>query len=142
MEDDDSSPSPLGTARRLRLPERVHPRPPAPAQHPVPGARCVRPGEAQGNFALESAIDELAYALGIDPLELRLRNYAEIHPQLGLPWSSKALRECFEVGAERFGWSARDPEPRLDARRPTGCVGYGVAGVSYPWYAGAAARPG
>ena len=65
---------------------------------PCPGSMRA-PGEAQGGFALESAIDELSYALGIDPLKLRLRNYADIHPQLGLPWSSKALRECYEVGA-------------------------------------------
>ena len=80
---------------------------------PCPGSMRA-PGEAQGGFALESAIDELSYALGIDPLLLRLRNYAEIHPQLGLPWSSKALRECFAVGAERFGWSDRDPARGID----------------------------
>lgn len=91
------------------------------------------PGEAQGNFALESAIDELSYTLGIDPLELRLRNYAEIHPQLGLPWSSKALRECYEVGAERFGWSRRLPEPG-SMRDGDWLIGYGLAGVSFFWF--------
>ncbi|GII90720.1 xanthine dehydrogenase family protein molybdopterin-binding subunit [Sinosporangium siamense] len=91
------------------------------------------PGEAQGNFALESAMDELAYALGIDPLELRLRNYAEEHPGLGLPWSSKALRECYEVGAERFGWSRRDPEPG-SMRDGDQLIGYGMAGVSFFWF--------
>src|SRR5207244_13086886 len=59
---------------------------------------------------LESALDELSYALGIDPIELRLRNYAEVHPGSGRPWSSKALRECYRVGAERFGWARRTPE--------------------------------
>jgi xanthine dehydrogenase YagR molybdenum-binding subunit len=53
------------------------------------------PGAAQGNFPLECALDELAYAIGMDPLELRLRNLAETHPQSGLPWSSNALRECY-----------------------------------------------
>jgi xanthine dehydrogenase YagR molybdenum-binding subunit len=98
---------------------------------PCPGSMRA-PGEAQGSFALESAIDELAYALGIDPLRLRLRNYAEMHPQLGLPWSSKALRECYEVGAERFGWFDRDPEvgSMTDGRWR---VGMGVAGIGWLW---------
>jgi xanthine dehydrogenase YagR molybdenum-binding subunit len=99
---------------------------------PCPGSMRA-PGEAQGGFALESALDELSYALAIDPLELRLRNYADIHPQLELPWSSKALRECYAVGAERFGWDRRDPAPAsmTDGRWQ---VGYGLAGVSYLWW--------
>jgi CO/xanthine dehydrogenase Mo-binding subunit len=91
------------------------------------------PGEAQGNFALESALDELAYAIGMDPLELRLRNYAEYQQQLGLPWSSKAQRACFEQGAERFGWPARNPRPR-SMRDGNWLVGYGMAGVSFFWF--------
>ena len=99
---------------------------------PCPGSMRA-PGHAQGSFALESALDELAYELRMDPLELRLRNYAGTHPQLGLPWSSKALRECCAVGAERFGWAARDPRvaSMTDGRWQ---VGYGLAGVSYPWW--------
>jgi CO/xanthine dehydrogenase Mo-binding subunit len=99
---------------------------------PCPGSMRA-PGHAQGSFALESAIDELSYTLGIDPLQLRLRNYAETHPRLGLPWSSKALRECYAVGAERFGWDARDPHvsSMQDGRWQ---VGYGLAGVSYLWW--------
>ncbi len=91
------------------------------------------PTEAPGNFALESAIDELSYKLGMDPLELRLRNYAEVQPQSGLPWSSKALRECYAVGAERFGWSQRDPEV-ASMRDGHWQVGYGMAGLSYNWW--------
>ncbi|MEO3747074.1 xanthine dehydrogenase family protein molybdopterin-binding subunit [Plantactinospora sp. B5E13] len=99
---------------------------------PCPGSMRA-PGEAQGNFGLESAIDELAHRLGMDPLELRLRNYAEVQPQYGLPWSSKALRECYTVGADRFGWSRRDP--RIGAMRDGRWrVGYGMAGVSYLWW--------
>jgi CO/xanthine dehydrogenase Mo-binding subunit len=99
---------------------------------PCPGSMRA-PGEGEGLFALESAIDELAYALRIDPLEMRLVNYAETHPQYGLPWSSKALRECFAVGAERFGWADRDPRPgsMSDGRWQ---IGLGVAGVSYLWW--------
>jgi CO/xanthine dehydrogenase Mo-binding subunit len=91
------------------------------------------PGKAQGSFALESALDELSYALGMDPVELRLRNDADVHPTLGLPWTSRALRECYEVGARRFGWSNRNPEPR-STRDGHWLVGYGMAGVSYPWF--------
>lgn len=99
---------------------------------PVPTSMRA-PGQAQGNFALESAVDELAYAIGMDPLELRLRNYAEDQPQLQLPWSSKALRDCFRQGAERFGWSARDPRPG-SMRDGNWLVGYGMAGVSFFWF--------
>ena len=99
---------------------------------PVPTSMRA-PGQAQGNFALESALDELSYAVGVDPLEMRLRNYAEIQPQLGLPWSSKALRACLEQGAERFGWQARDPRPR-SMQDGNWLVGYGMAGVSFFWF--------
>jgi xanthine dehydrogenase YagR molybdenum-binding subunit len=95
-----------------------------------PVAHMRAPGEAEGNFAVESILDELSYALGIDPIELRLRNYAEVHPQTGLAWSSKALRECYQVGAERFGWSRRNPEPG-SMREGRWLVGYGMAGVTY-----------
>ena len=89
------------------------------------------PGESTGSFALESAMDELAVALGMDPVELRLKNYAERDPESGKPWSSKSLRECYRVGAERFGWSKRSPKPRSmqDGRW---LVGYGVATATYP----------
>jgi CO/xanthine dehydrogenase Mo-binding subunit len=100
----------------------------------IPPTGSMRaPGEAQGNFALESAMDELACDLGLDPVELRLRNYAEDHPGLGLPWSSKALRACYEQGAERFGWWRRRPEPGL-VRDGDFLVGYGMAGVSFFWW--------
>jgi xanthine dehydrogenase YagR molybdenum-binding subunit len=100
----------------------------------IPPPTSMRaPGQAQGNFALESALDELSYAVGIDPLELRLRNYAEVQPQLGLPWSSKALRACLEQGAERFGWSAREPRPG-SMRDENWLVGHGMAGVSFFWF--------
>lgn len=99
---------------------------------PPPGSMRA-PGEAQGNFALESAMDELACHLGLDPVELRLRNYAGDHPQLGQPWSSNALRACYEQGAERFGWQRRSPEPR-SVRTGDWLVGYGMAGVSSFWW--------
>jgi xanthine dehydrogenase YagR molybdenum-binding subunit len=77
-------------------------------------------------FALESAMDELAYALKIDPLELRLINYAERDPESGKPFSSKALRECYRLGAEKFGWKARKFEPR-SMRDGRLLVGWGTA---------------
>jgi xanthine dehydrogenase YagR molybdenum-binding subunit len=84
------------------------------------------PGAVSGMFALESAMDELAYALKIDPLQLRLINYAEVDPESGKPFSSKALRECYRLGAEKFGWKNRNPEPR-SMRDGKLLVGWGMA---------------
>jgi len=84
------------------------------------------PGAVSGMFALESAMDELAYKLKIDPLELRLINYAEVDPESGKPWSSKALRECYRLGAEKFGWKDRKFEPR-SMRDGRLLVGWGTA---------------
>ena len=88
------------------------------------------PGAATGLYALECAMDELAVALRIDPLELRLRNYAETDQDAGLPFSSKALRECYRQGAERFGWARRKPEPR-SMREGDTLVGWGMASGMY-----------
>jgi len=84
------------------------------------------PGAVSGMFALECAMDELAYALKMDPLELRLVNYAETDPESGRPFSSKALRECYRLGAERFGWKDRKFEPR-SMRDGRLLVGWGTA---------------
>ena len=84
------------------------------------------PGAVSGMFALESAMDELAYKLKIDPLELRLINYAEVNPDNGKPWSSKELKKCYSEGAKIFGWENRKPEPR-SMRDGRWLVGYGVA---------------
>ncbi|MDQ3995757.1 MAG: xanthine dehydrogenase family protein molybdopterin-binding subunit, partial [Gemmatimonadota bacterium] len=84
------------------------------------------PGAVSGMFALECAMDELAYALRMDPLELRLANYAETDPESGKPFSSKALRECYRLGAEKFGWSRRSFEPR-SMRDGRLLVGWGMA---------------
>ena len=89
------------------------------------------PGEASGVYALECALDELAYAANIDPLEIRLRNYAEVNPQDKLPWSSKFLREAYQLGAEKFGWSNRNPEPRSQ-RDGNVLIGWGMATSTYP----------
>ncbi len=89
------------------------------------------PGEASGMFALEASMDELSYVLGMDPLELRQRNYAESDPEENKPWSSKSLKECYKLGAEKFGWSKRNPQPRSmhDGKY---LVGYGMATATYP----------
>ncbi|MDZ8066060.1 MAG: xanthine dehydrogenase family protein molybdopterin-binding subunit [Nostoc sp. DedQUE08] len=89
------------------------------------------PGEAPGMFALESAMDELAYTLNIDPIELRLRNHADIDPHKGLPWSSKSLKECYQKGAEIFGWTQRNPVPR-SMRDNHFLIGWGMASATFP----------
>ncbi|MGZ6124277.1 MAG: xanthine dehydrogenase family protein molybdopterin-binding subunit, partial [Myxococcales bacterium] len=89
------------------------------------------PGESSGSFALESAIDELAHQLGIDPVEFRLNNYAEIDPSEGKPFSSKSLRRCYQMGAERFGWQKRTRLPEVTLRAGK-LVGTGMATASYP----------
>ena len=88
------------------------------------------PMEAQGHFALECAMDELAYATGIDPVELRLRNDTNSDPYSGRPFSTRDLRECLTKGAARFGWDRRTPEPRsmCDGRF---LIGQGVAAAIY-----------
>ncbi|MGW0732676.1 xanthine dehydrogenase family protein molybdopterin-binding subunit [Streptomyces sp. NPDC002851] len=91
------------------------------------------PGEASGMFALECSMDELAHELGMDPIELRLRNYTDTDPNTGHPWSSSGLKECYERGAERFGWHRRSPE--LGAQRDGNwLIGYGMANAGYPVY--------
>ena len=89
------------------------------------------PGEASGVFALESAMDELAVALKIDPVELRLRNEPEIDEFKKLPFSSRSTRECYRAAAERFGWSRRNPEPR-SMRDGRWLIGWGMATATYP----------
>ena len=89
------------------------------------------PGEATGSFALEVALDELAYALKLDPLDLRLRNYANAESQSGKPFSSKHLRECYTQAAERFGWSKRPPATGA-MRKGNALIGWGVGTATYP----------
>jgi xanthine dehydrogenase YagR molybdenum-binding subunit len=88
------------------------------------------PMEAQGHFALECAMDELAYATGVDPVELRLRNDTDTDPYSGRPFSTRALRECLTRGAARFGWDRRTPEPR-SMRDGRYLIGQGVAAAIY-----------
>jgi xanthine dehydrogenase YagR molybdenum-binding subunit len=90
------------------------------------------PGEATGSIALESAIDEMAQACGMDPLAFRLRNYAEVEPISGKPFSSKALRDCYRLGAERFGWQERPLQPRQMRDRDGLLVGWGLGTATFP----------
>ncbi|RZL78601.1 MAG: xanthine dehydrogenase family protein molybdopterin-binding subunit [Rhodococcus sp. (in: high G+C Gram-positive bacteria)] len=89
------------------------------------------PGEAPGMFAVETAIDELATATGIDPIELRIRNEPDVDPASGNPFSSRSVVQCLREGAEKFGWDRRDSTP---GRRRAGntLLGMGVATASYP----------
>ena len=84
------------------------------------------PGGAEGVYAIECAMDELAYAANIDPLELRLINYSDKDQIEDRPYSSKELRECYRQGAEKFGWSKRNPQPR-SMRDGNELVGWGMA---------------
>ncbi|PWE79825.1 acylaldehyde oxidase [Bradyrhizobium sp. SUTN9-2] len=98
------------------------------------------PGEASGVFALECAMDELAYKLRLDPIDLRRRNEPEIDEGENKPFSSRSLMKCYDLGAERFGWSRRTPEPR-SMRDGRLLIGMGVASASYPaFHAPATAR--
>jgi xanthine dehydrogenase YagR molybdenum-binding subunit len=90
------------------------------------------PGEATGSIALESAIDEMAQACGMDPLAFRLKNYAEVEPISGKPFSSKALRDCYTQGAERFGWQRRPLAPRQMRDHDGLLVGWGVGTATFP----------
>jgi xanthine dehydrogenase YagR molybdenum-binding subunit len=91
------------------------------------------PGEATGVYALECALDELAYALKMDPLELRLINHADEDPEKELPWSSKSLKECYRRAADKFGWSKRTAEPR-SMRDGRLLVGWGMSSATWPTY--------
>ncbi|MBV9637779.1 MAG: xanthine dehydrogenase family protein molybdopterin-binding subunit, partial [Methylobacteriaceae bacterium] len=90
------------------------------------------PGEATGSITLESAIDEMAQACGMDPLAFRLRNYAEIEPISGKPFSSKALRDCYSQGAEHFGWAGRPLAPRQMCDAAGMLVGWGLGTATFP----------
>jgi xanthine dehydrogenase YagR molybdenum-binding subunit len=91
------------------------------------------PGECPGMFALESAMDELAIAGGLDPIELRIRNEPTVDPESGRPFSSRGLVACLRDGARRFGWAQRDPRPRARRDGPW-LIGTGVAASTYPVY--------
>ena len=90
------------------------------------------PGEASGSAALESAVDEMALACGMDPLAFRLKNYAETEPMSGKPFSSKALRACYEQGAARFGWAGRPQAPRQMRDEAGLLVGWGMGTATFP----------
>jgi xanthine dehydrogenase YagR molybdenum-binding subunit len=96
----------------------------------IPRTTFMRaPGEAPGSFALESAMDELAVALNMDPIELRIRNNSTAPPGKDLMWSSKHLDECYRIGAARFGWANRSPHGHTDG---DWLVGLGMAGAMFP----------
>ena len=91
------------------------------------------PGESPGTFALESAMDELAFELKIDPIDFRLLNHADRHPHDDREWSSKHLKECYRLGAEKFGWNRRKQIP-CAVRDGHWLVGMGMATATYPGY--------
>jgi xanthine dehydrogenase YagR molybdenum-binding subunit len=118
----------LYAARARRTSHRL-----APLDVPVPSWMRA-PGENPGMYAGESAIDELAIALGMDPIEVRIRNEPEVDPESGKPFSSRNLVACLREGARRFGWSERDHAPSRKPGRDGRLVGTGVAASTYPVY--------
>ncbi|HBB30963.1 MAG TPA: xanthine dehydrogenase family protein molybdopterin-binding subunit [Cyanobacteria bacterium UBA8803] len=93
------------------------------------------PGENPGLWAIESAMDELAWALQLDPVELRLKNEAKAHQKTGLPFSAKHFADCLKVGAEQFGWQDRKMQVR-SLTRDGKLIGWGMAGATFPGYRG------
>lgn len=89
------------------------------------------PGENISTFALETAMDELAYEVNLDPIELRLRNWAATDPKANIPWTTRRLREAYLAGANAFGWSMRSPKPR-SMREGRELIGWGMAAGTYP----------
>jgi xanthine dehydrogenase YagR molybdenum-binding subunit len=107
----------------------------------APNTFMRAPGESIGTFALESAVDELAHAMGLDPIELRARIEPDKDPTTGRPFSSRHIAEAYRRGAERFGWERRSPTPGSRCEGEW-LVGMGVATATYPYYRmpGGAAR--
>ncbi|ONK14007.1 xanthine dehydrogenase family protein molybdopterin-binding subunit [Streptomyces sp. MP131-18] len=103
----------------------------------LPAPSFMRPPESVGAFGLESALDELSYALGMDPIELRLRNHTAVNPETGEPFGSKHLLECYRRGAAAFRWTERDPRPR-SMRDGDTLIGWGMATAAHT----AGGRPG
>lgn len=89
------------------------------------------PGETPGTFALESAMDELAYELKIDPIQLRILNHTSIDPETKLPFSMENIKECYKIGAEKFGWANRKSQPKMN-RKGRFLIGHGMATATYP----------
>ncbi len=89
------------------------------------------PGETPGTFALESAMDELAVELKIDPIKLRTMNHTAIDPETKLPFSMENIVECYTIGAEKFGWANRQSQPRMN-RKGKYLIGHGMATATYP----------
>ena len=123
----------LGTRKMYVSPNRRTTHRLAPLDVSVPSWMRA-PGEAPGSFALECAVDELAIACGIDPIELRRINEPDRDPENDHPWADRRLLECLDQGAERFGWAARGAgQQRRVTRTGEWLVGIGVAAAAYPY---------
>jgi xanthine dehydrogenase YagR molybdenum-binding subunit len=122
---------PHTTSRFLYQSENIHIEQRVVTLDSPPSTWMRAPGQESGSFALETAMDELAAELRMDPIELRLKNYATVYPGRGVPWSSKHLDECYRVGAQHFGWARRNPVPgkKIDGEW---LVGVGMSTAAYP----------
>ena len=123
----------ISPARHLYAVENLHIQQKVMKLNTVANTFMRAPGESVGTFALESAMDELAYELGMDPIELRLRNEPDRDPTKGTKFSSRHAREAYQLGAAKFGWEKRNPQVRA-MREGDWLVGQGVAGAFYPFY--------
>jgi xanthine dehydrogenase YagR molybdenum-binding subunit len=104
----------------------------------LPTAQYMRAPELCAHFALETAMDELSYELGLDPLDLRLRNYTDVNPSTGTPFSSKYLRDAYRMASDAFGWDRRNPRPGV-TRSGNDYVGWGMATEMHAFEGGSAA---
>ncbi len=91
------------------------------------------PGECPGTYAVECAMDELAVALKMDPVALRVLNHSDVHPISGKPWSTKHLKDAYQLGVDKFGWAKRTPAPRSMTDHGS-LIGWGMATATYPGY--------
>ena len=108
------------------------------ADRNTPGFMRAPPGNTLRMFALESAMDRLAYELNMDPIELRRVNDTQVDPVKGIPFSSRSLMQCFDQAAARFGWTQRNPKPG-SMQDGDWQVGFGCATACYPTNIGPAA---
>jgi xanthine dehydrogenase YagR molybdenum-binding subunit len=128
--------NPNRSVQRLYATPNLHTRAQA-VRLDLPTGQYMRSPEVCAHFALETALDELSYELGLDPLDLRLRNYTDVNPSTGQRFSSKYLREAYDMASKAFGWERRNPRPGV-TRAGNDCIGWGMATEMHAYDGGTA----